>query len=112
AVLGAGQREAAIGRYRDAEWALGVALEADQFLAGRGIPQPHRWVAVDAAAQHALAVGRERRALAALAVTLEPRQLLAGGDVPDADGPVEGRRRQALAVAGKGHARDGGLVPL
>src|SRR5438270_712876 len=59
----------------------GVALERDQFLSGRTVPDLHRLVT--ASRSQALTVRAERHAVDRTGMALEGDQFLAGGTVPD-----------------------------
>ena len=82
----------------------GMALEGEQLLAGRAVPDLHRLVI--APRSQALAVRAERHAHDPTGMALEGEQLLAGRAVPDLHRLVIARRSQALAVRAERHARD------
>ena len=62
-----------------------MALEGEQLLAGRAVPDLHRLV--KARRRQALAVRAERHALDLTGMALEGEELLAGRDVPDPHRP-------------------------
>ena len=97
----------AVRAERHAPDPTGMALEGEQLLAGRAVPDLHRLVI--ARRRQALAVRAERHAPSDRSnpgMALEGEQLLAGRAVPDLHRLVMAPRRQALAVRAERHARD------
>src|SRR6516164_2956392 len=95
AVLVRGGQALAVGAEGDCKNRTGMALDGEQLLAGRVVPDPH--CLVPARRSQALAVRAERHARGATCMALESVELLPGHAVPDLHGLVSASRRQAPA---------------
>src|SRR5262249_7358465 len=82
----------------------GAAFEAEDFPAGRDLPEAHGPVL--AGRGQPGPVRAERQAVDPTALTSERVDLPAGRDLPEAHGPVLAGRGQAAPVRAKGHAPD------
>src|SRR5262249_51630472 len=94
----------AVRAERHAVDSAGVALEGEELLAGRAVPDPHR--PVNASRRQALAVRAEGHSIDRTGMALEGQQLLAGRAVPDLCRLVLAGRRQPLAVRAERDAHD------
>ena len=87
-----------------------MAPQADQQLAGCGVPELDRLVRADGG--DAGAIGVNGYAHGRILVSVEDLERSSTGDIPDTDGPVLAGRDQPPAVGAVRQTLDVGCVPL